>query len=290
MPRQISAALAAHYGGEVLTIANCLRLTRTDGQMLGFTSLDQPLVIDGVLYDPVGAIEPTALKSTADTGVDTLDVNGLLTSDKITDGDIRAGRYDRAEALLFQVNYMDLTMGKLILLRAIFGEVTLTDGQYKAELRSLSQQLKQYVGDITSLTCRVHRLGDSQCKVNVANYRSGASVSAAAVGGDPKVIVFAGGQATGYYDYGVVTFTSGQNAGLSQEVKTSTQNGNSQMQIALRQAFPFSISAGDAATLEAGCDRTIAACDKKFANAVNFHGEPNVPGNDRLVLMGRSPG
>jgi hypothetical protein len=32
-----------------------------------------------------------------------------------------------------------------------------------------------------------------------------------------------------------------------------------------------------------GCDRTLAACAFRFANAVNFQGEPHLPGNDLLA-------
>jgi len=288
MPRTLSPALQAHFSGTALTLATCLRLARTDGITLGFTSLDQGFVFNGVFYDPVGAASPSALKATSSTGVDTLDVFGLLSSDRISETDIRAGRYDSAEVLLFQVNYQDLTQGSLTLLRARFGEVTLTDGQYKAELHSLSQNLKQAIGHITSLTCRCHRLGDAQCKLNMSGFRHNASVTAANVGSDPKVLGFGDGQASGYYDYGVVQFTSGLNAGLAREVKTSVQQ-NGGMQIALRQAFPFAIAPGDTAVLEAGCDRLFSTCDAKFSNVPNFHGEPQVPGNDRAIIMARSP-
>ncbi|MBL0319310.1 MAG: phage BR0599 family protein [Alphaproteobacteria bacterium] len=33
----------------------------------------------------------------------------------------------------------------------------------------------------------------------------------------------------------------------------------------------------------AGCDKTIGACSTLFNNAVNFHGEPYVPGMDKML-------
>ena len=35
--------------------------------------------------------------------------------------------------------------------------------------------------------------------------------------------------------------------------------------------------------LREGCDRTIATCTSRFGNAVNFRGEPFLPGNDMLA-------
>jgi len=37
---------------------------------------------------------------------------------------------------------------------------------------------------------------------------------------------------------------------------------------------------GQAVTVSAGCDHTIATCDTKFGNEVNFGGSPHVPKND----------
>ena len=45
--------------------------------------------------------------------------------------------------------------------------------------------------------------------------------------------------------------------------------------------------AGDLVELIEGCDKRLATCAGRFANAVNFRGEPYLPGND---LLTRYPG
>ena len=42
-------------------------------------------------------------------------------------------------------------------------------------------------------------------------------------------------------------------------------------------------SVGLRVRLREGCDRTIATCTSRFGNAVNFRGEPFLPGNDMLA-------
>ena len=37
------------------------------------------------------------------------------------------------------------------------------------------------------------------------------------------------------------------------------------------------------ALLKQGCDRTLTTCSQRFANAINFQGEPFLPGNDLVV-------
>lgn len=93
------------------------------------------------------------------------------------------------------------------------------------------------------------------------------------------------GAESGWFDYGVITFTSGLNAGLSMEVKSYTVG-----QIVLWLPMPFVIAVGDAYTMVAGCDKTIDTCNTKFGNVVNFRGEPYLPGVDRLVQVTKPTG
>jgi hypothetical protein len=44
---------------------------------------------------------------------------------------------------------------------------------------------------------------------------------------------------------------------------------------------------GTKAELIEGCDHTITTCATRFGNAVNFRGEPFLPGNDLLARYGR---
>ena len=47
--------------------------------------------------------------------------------------------------------------------------------------------------------------------------------------------------------------------------------------------------AGTRVLLREGCDRTIDTCSSRFANAINFQGEPFLPGNDQITRY-PSPG
>lgn len=91
------------------------------------------------------------------------------------------------------------------------------------------------------------------------------------------------GSNSGYFDYGVLTMTSGLNNGLSMEVKTYTVG-----QIVLQLPFPYAVAPGDTYSLTAGCDRSFATCKDRFNNVLNFRGEPYVPGLDKLIQVGRS--
>jgi uncharacterized phage protein (TIGR02218 family) len=47
--------------------------------------------------------------------------------------------------------------------------------------------------------------------------------------------------------------------------------------------MPYPITAGDSYTLQQGCDKTIGTCSNRYNNAINFRGEPHVPGLDKML-------
>ena len=49
------------------------------------------------------------------------------------------------------------------------------------------------------------------------------------------------------------------------------------------------LALGDAFTVTAGCDKRLATCRDRFANALNFRGFPHIPGND-FVIAYQVPG
>ena len=50
----------------------------------------------------------------------------------------------------------------------------------------------------------------------------------------------------------------------------------------------WALDSGLRVTLREGCDHTLPTCTNRFANAVNFQGEPFLPGNDALIRYGNS--
>jgi len=51
----------------------------------------------------------------------------------------------------------------------------------------------------------------------------------------------------------------------------------------LAEGPPFAVEAGTGVEVRQGCDKRFSTCCTRFANAVNFQGEPHVPGNDLLM-------
>lgn len=290
MPRTIPTAIATMLDSELVTLATCIKLVRRDTTVYGFTTCDTVLTVDGVDYTPLEAISTSALRVTADNGVDNMSIVGVLSSSRITESDLRVGLFDNAAIELFMVDYTNTTAGKVVLMRGYLGEITIQDSQYTAELRSLMSLLKQKIGVVTSATCRVSRLGDDQCGVTIASYRVNSTVlSVSSDGYDITVdgTPFSAPQKVDtYYDYGIIMATSGASNTVEREIKSHvTTAGN--LVLTLREPFALGIAAGVSVRVEAGCDRLPMTCVNKFSNYTRFHGEADIPGNDKLIQIGR---
>lgn len=274
--RVISPQLETHFAGGMTTLATCWKIIRLDAVELGFTDHDRMLTIDGLDYDSIAGFTPTAVESKSNMSVDNLEVEGQTFPSKITESDLLAGMYDYAEIEIFVVNYEDLSQGKLVVKRGRLGEVTINQQMFTAEVRGLTQHLSQTIGEVYSPSCRAV-LGDARCKRSLASFTVTTTVTT--VTNNQTFTAAALTQAAGYFTGGEVEWTSGNNAGRRMEVKEFAST-----QIVLALPMGKSIQAGDGFKVIAGCDKTRETCRSKFNNILNFRGEPDVPGVDKLLM------
>ncbi len=277
--KTISAELAAHYAGNAHTLARLWKITRRDGEVFGFTDHDAAITYETVAYAPTSVYDVSAVSTKGELNTDNLEAKGLLDSSGITAADLEAGIWDGAAVVIVEVNYRDLTMGANILRVGTLGEVQRDGLTYTAELRGLMRALQNNIGRIFKPACDA-TLGDARCGVDVEALRVSGTVDSSA---SARAFVDAGlAQAAAYFSYGVVTWTSGANAGRSMEIKQHEAGGAFTLQLPM----PDPILSGDAFTVVPGCDKTKATCIAKFANVLNFRGFSFVPGTDKLLLVG----
>jgi uncharacterized phage protein (TIGR02218 family) len=273
--RTASSNLTAHLAGEVTSLAICWKLTLVGGTVMGFTDHTSDLTISSQLYKAATGFSPTSIETKDRFSVDNLDVAGILDSAAITEADIMAGKYDFAEIEIFMVNVTDLAQGIIIHRRGWLGEVSVKNGQFVAEVRGLAQKFQQNIGELYSPTCRAV-FGDARCKINLGSYTASGTVNI--VTSRQVFISNAMTQAAGYFSGGEVVWLTGANAGRRMEIK---EFSNKQFTLVL--PMPNSVAVSDTFNAIAGCDKTFNTCFAKFANAVNFRGEPHVPGMDKVL-------
>ncbi|VAW03624.1 Gene Transfer Agent FAD/FMN-containing dehydrogenase [hydrothermal vent metagenome] len=272
--RQISPELKNHISGDLASMVTCWILTRRDGVRLAFTTHDKAIDFENLTFRPTNSFLPSAISSTNSLNVDNLAVHALLSSDGLTEKDIRAGLFDHGRISIFQVNWQDLSQGKLFIRSGWLGEFTLKDQNFTVEIRGLTQKLQQTIGDVYSPECRAD-LGGGDCHVNMEEF-SVLGVITGGVGPDSFEDI-SRTEVDGWYDYGLVRFLRGANAGHRTEVRSFT-GGN----FILYDMPPEPMMVGDIYLVFAGCDKRSESCKNKFRNFQNYQGETAIPGTDSL--------
>jgi uncharacterized phage protein (TIGR02218 family) len=281
----VSNNLAAHLAGEALTMATLWRVVRTDGAIFTFTDHDRDIVYGGETYASAVGYQRAAIGSGATLAVDETELLGMLDSETIDAAALRAGVWDHAEVRIFAVNYASLGDGEIKLRRGWLGEVVARDdGSFRAELRGLAQPLQSTVGSVYQPECRAD-LGDARCKIDLT-YGAGWTQEAEIASVTNSVTLAMDGTlagfADGWFEGGVVTWQSGDNAGVVREVLAWTQSGQV---LQLLAPPPFAPTAGDMLRIQPGCDKQWTTCRVKFANKLNFRGEPLVPKSSSVIEM-----
>lgn len=282
--KSASPALAAHIAQPLTTLASCVKVTRTDGQVFRFTDHDADLTVAGDgTYSADAGYRRTAIQVSDGFGPDTLDLEGVLTAGGVSETDLRDGLFDSAAAEVFLVNWADPAQGTLRLIRGFIGQVRIRRTGYVAEIVSLVHRLRTQVGDVYQPDCRVD-LGSAACGVSLAGFTVAGTVSGAVNNGE--FLDSSRGEADGWFDLGLLTWTSGANVGLKMEVKAYLQATG---QFKLMLPMPRAIAIGDQYSLFAGCDKKLGTCRDKFNNIINFRGEPHVPGELEIKRFPDAP-
>src|SRR3546814_15310794 len=137
---------------------------------MGRASHDRDLMVDGLIYRASPGMLPSAVSVGAGLDVDSMDVKGALTSDAISEADLKAGRWDGAALALYLTDWSAPGELWLELARGELGAVEQEGQAFTAELRGPVAMLDGPVAPETSPDCRAE-LGDRDCRVALAARR-----------------------------------------------------------------------------------------------------------------------
>lgn len=275
--RQVSDAFAARLVADGTALCACWRFTRRDGQVFGATDHDSSIAFDGVTYEPASGLTSATFESSAGLAPGRAATEGALSAEFISEADLGAGLWDGARVDVWRVDWA-APEHRVCIWSGRLSEVTRQGAAFKAELVSLKADLERPIGRVYARTCDAE-VGDARC---------GADLDASAYRGE-GVVTDAFGLTwfaadgleafeAGWFAGGVLTWTSGANAGAASRV---VRNAASNMQISARPRFQ--IETGDAFVVTAGCDKSFETCGAKFSNRDNFRGIPHMPGADAVL-------
>lgn len=278
--KNITEELKSIINDSTTNLVKCWKITLKNGETIGFTNASNDFIFEDVKYNHLSSDDVENLKSNSDVENDTLQFTNLISSDLIKTDDILTGKYDSAKIEIFIVDLENLDKGKVSLLNGKIFDIQFKDNSFIANVKGLKNEIDKTIGDVYSPLCRTSFCSE-KCKLNKVNFTFNAVISKVVdnisfLTENENII----NKEDGYFENGVVEFLSGKNKGQKTEIKQFS-NGLFMMSTELA----YSIEVGDSFSVIAGCDKAFKTCCSKFNNAVNFRGEPYLPGLDLLLKV-----
>ena len=300
---------AGFLNSHVTELQVCWEVIRRDEEVIRGTECDEDLLVTTGnhpgLYLARAGITGSDIRSTSDMSVDNLEVTGALDEFRVADSssvtsstdtlqifdlsapDLEAGLFDNADATTFLVKASDPDLYQHVLRTGWLGNVVRTaEGQYKTELRGLTQALSQQIVKTYGVACQ-WELGSTPstnppglCRVDMTAHTFTDTVATVYSRRELATdTVLRLTQTVG----GTITFTSGLNAGYSMQIKSYVS-----LHMELYLPMPRDITAGDTFIFRRGCDKKRSTCIDVYNNIDN-HGAWGtfVPGQSEILKVGK---
>jgi len=253
--------------------ATIIKISVSNGTVYGYTDCDEDITVDGIKYVSTPGLNRSSLTSTSNDTVSNQEISSGWVD--APEQDLISGVFDNALVEVAFCSWRQPTYGKVIIQRGNIGIIQWTADGFRADIQSHMRQLTRNLNFITTPNCR-HQLFSQfstgtvgACTLNKASYTSNGTVS----GITTQRIKFSTGLANPdqYFQNGVLTWSTGGNAGLKHEVKS---NVGGVFELFLPTFKDITVN--DQFSITAGCDKSAATCKSKFNNIINFGGFPHI--------------
>jgi uncharacterized phage protein (TIGR02218 family) len=285
---QAAMLVLADQVGCLTRWAQTWTITRTDGTVQGFTSLDRALTFRGVVHQSCASMAATAVEvSSIVGGQGSQELRGILSAAGVSESDLYHGLYDGALLESWLVPWEN-SGGELPvpLIVGVLGQDRHDVNELSIEILTDSAKLQQSaLLEIFTPTCRYGfgSQNDPRCPVDLTALTVSGTVTTTAVPVSPnnaarRIFVDSSrGEADRHFDLGQITWTSGANSGASSEIKSFAAG-----QFVLWDATLNPIALGDGYDATPGCNKSTTDHLRFNADLVDFGGFPHVPGIDSI--------
>lgn len=285
---QIAALVLADLVPCTTQWAQTWTITRTDGEVFAFTSLDRPLTFRGVVHSPCRSLTATATEQSTTIGASgNMELLGIISDVGISEQELYNGLFDFAAFEIWMVPWNNTTgETPFRLMAGTTGTMSHGIDGFKFEVLTGSANMRQKgLLEVFSASCR-YGFGstlDARCPVNlaaitVAGSATSTAVPAASNAATRRIVIDSSrAEPDGHFDLGILTFTGGANAGAKSEIKRF-EGGV----FVLWSPLLFEIETGDTYTATPGCNKSPTDHMRFNADMVDYGGFPDVPGSDSI--------
>ena len=262
----------------------------TNGTIYRWTDHNE-IINDGTNnFTPVSGVNASAREMQDGLQTNDVEIMGYISSSGVTAEEIRAGLWQNAEITEKVVDWRYPWIGNFGERKYFVTDVSWTDYSWKANIEGVSRKLRRKIGDTMGRMCRWD-LGSTECGLTLASFTDSSSVTTASSDYPRKRLRASGltaGHADGYYEYGRIEFTSGNNDGFVGEIHKWTQSTG---ELILRLPMPYDIELGDTFDIYPGCGKLPEYCKgvdgskgRPWANNIaEYGGFFSIPGINKMI-------
>ncbi len=250
------------FSDETTIFHYCISLQLKNSLLLNYTTAERDIALNGQIYSSGSGLNLINLH-TNEGGQDYLDIElfkDLISSPEVLlDAEAKIMIYfvERNIALPYYTMYVTKILDnalKLVL-----------------KLEPITIKLQKTLLSSYSKTCRAE-FCDIKCKVAKNSFSTNFEISSIE-GYNIKLTNC--NKDSGYYSAGEAIFAESTHFNII---------NHTHLTIKLDRPIPSTLKGIKSVTLVAGCDKKFTTCCNKFNNAINFRGEPCVPGNKILNI------
>lgn len=259
-------------------------ITRRDGVVLRFASLDVDFQDGDNTYSACASLLPSASESSTILGqAGDIELTGIISDEAITEADLLAGLFDDAYVEVWLVPWQG-SESRRRLAAGWCGNLSRGDTAFKMDVSGPGARLdQQAILEIVTPSCR-YNLGDSRCGFDIEAVKLPAcAVTASRTRGqfvaDFSSSSVGSGSSDPTWENGYVLWTYGANTGQKCEVKSVDFDTG---EVVLWSLAGFKPQPGDSFDLYPGCRKDREAC-VAYGQVLNFGGFPDVPGQDAIL-------
>lgn len=257
-------------------------ITRTDGVVFRFTSLDADFALGARVFKTCGSLTPSATEESSAIGtVSNIELQGILADDSITEADLYGGLFDDAFVEVWLWPFAGAETPRRIA-AGWMGSVQHGEQGWSGDITGPGARLDQQSLVVPFAPACRWTFGDFRCTKDLTALQTTGTVLEAANRG----LIFTDAVEPGHgsqWENGRVIWQTGRNAGVTCEIKLADFAGTGDTEISLWALCPFLPEPGDEFIMQPGCDLSAATCKNVYANLINFGGFKDVPGNDAIT-------
>jgi uncharacterized phage protein (TIGR02218 family) len=257
-----NALMKEYLDSESIIFYYCLCFDLCSGERIFITDAEQDILLDGTRYSAKLGLKVTKIVAN-EGGQDYIELElfkgNSTTPEELLNASVRVSIFLPEKKTYFHFYTMNV---------AYVSEKCL---ELHVKLEPITSKLQKASLYTYSRTCRAE-FGDLKCKINKELYSVNLVVDKIE---ENRIILEDCKEENNYYTAGEVTFVGGA------VIKITSHSGKI---LKCDKVIPIRLRDAKMVKVTAGCDKKFTTCCNKFNNAINFRGEPSIPGNKILKL------